>query len=737
MAMVLDERSRLGEPRQIQGDPKHMSFADFGALKDSEEQQALQLVLAIVPSLCGDAILALVRCCWRRLSQDRRQLFSADVFGDAPVSPSNLTPDTPRKTFLERCEPQFEPRDRGSREVPAEGAFAVAAAAPQPAPATAPATTATATAAAAPAADVRGRARTPRHGGDSAKRGASVPRGADVGVPARKTQRSVTPPKAVSAPAATVAAFAAAPAPEAVRAVRRQPGRLAIDIACARGNAAALEVLAEEDGSLQVSGHVEGDIVWVVRSEDMAKRMLTLRDDQWLSHIPGVLRACCKATLSEALKAREAKFWPRTWSYPDVSAEEICREATAEGGMPLIVKPSSGAHGSGIFLALDRVDLGLALKKLPKQQSAIVQQYIDPPLLLEGHKWDIRLYAVLLPDKNGEVAAYMATEGLVRVSVDRYQRPDPTNVYRTKMHLSNYSISKFYDKFDFGDSADEATRGGSKRLLSEVLSKLEDESKLVAAGTLRALRRLVRRTVRAMEIPMREYFHCPESFGGSSETAELARSRLPQCFQIVGLDVMLDEKAHPWLLEVNNNPSLSIDEIRPLCGNPTNAQVNQLFASARSERQSAVLSKIEAREASRGRGSVTSDTAPVSARGASAQRAKDATLTPRHRSSTQGNLGAGGGDTSGTKARASTGCLASTDNATLCSVAVPDGSRPCRCSAHHRAHTHHRCPVDVAVKLPVLRGTLDILRAAMVSDTSARSKADMALWAEGTSLELV
>merc|ERR1719324_2167069 len=37
-----------------------------------------------------------------------------------------------------------------------------------------------------------------------------------------------------------------------------------------------------------------------------------------------------------------------------------------------------------------------------------------------------------------------------------------------------------------------------------------------------------------------------------------------RCFQVLGFDVMLTSKFEPYLLEVNNSPSLCIDEVFPL-----------------------------------------------------------------------------------------------------------------------------------------------------------------------------
>jgi hypothetical protein len=44
----------------------------------------------------------------------------------------------------------------------------------------------------------------------------------------------------------------------------------------------------------------------------------------------------------------------------------------------------------------------------------VVQQYIDNPLLVEGFKFDLRIYVIVMGINEGEMQAYIADEGLAR-----------------------------------------------------------------------------------------------------------------------------------------------------------------------------------------------------------------------------------------------------------------------------------------------------------------------------------
>mmetsp|Transcript_86567 Transcript_86567/g.149814 ORF Transcript_86567/g.149814 Transcript_86567/m.149814 type:complete len:454 (-) Transcript_86567:164-1525(-) len=422
--------------------------------------------------------------------------------------------------------------------------------------------------------------------------------------------------------------------------------KLAVDIACARKNSDVLEMVVEELGWTTTQGN-GGAIVWVVGTDDIVERLRKLRSSEWLSHIPGMLDCCGKVALSEALQMRGASFWPRSWRAPETRADDICREAFKSGTGTVIIKPDTGSQGQGIHLARSSKELQRHLSRLQAPE-AIVQEYVDRPLLLHGFKWDMRIYALVLPTSNGGLTAFLAHEGLVRVCVDPYELPDNRNLVRQTMHLTNYSLSKFSDKFVFSEDPSDASKG-CKRSLSAVLNLLEAEGVLSARSTWQALASLTRQTVDALAGPLRAVVADPATWEGGQEVSALAQEHFQHTFHILGLDVLLDETGRPWLLEVNNNPSLSLDEIRPFPGSWSRAEINSLFASSR-------------------------------------------------RSSSK-------------------------------------WGRPCRCAGHPRPHEHQLCAVDCAVKLPVVRGTLNIIKRARASDQGKATS--RAAWAQGTVFEPV
>ena len=55
-----------------------------------------------------------------------------------------------------------------------------------------------------------------------------------------------------------------------------------------------------------------------------------------------------------------------------------------------IVKPSSGAMGKGIFLSQTEKDVDLS-----EVTTSVAQMYVQRPLLLDGYKFDMRIYVLI------------------------------------------------------------------------------------------------------------------------------------------------------------------------------------------------------------------------------------------------------------------------------------------------------------------------------------------------------
>ena len=97
-----------------------------------------------------------------------------------------------------------------------------------------------------------------------------------------------------------------------------------------------------------------------------------------------------------------------------------------------IMKPKASSQGKGIQVisSFDEVPRGTGA-------SCIVQQYIHNPLLIDGYKWDLRIYVAVT--SINPLRIYVYEEGLARFASEKYDTSDLKNIYS---HLTNYSINK-------------------------------------------------------------------------------------------------------------------------------------------------------------------------------------------------------------------------------------------------------------------------------------------------------
>jgi tubulin polyglutamylase TTLL11 len=286
-----------------------------------------------------------------------------------------------------------------------------------------------------------------------------------------------------------------------------------------------------------------GDVVWVVSTEDLDIVVPRLKSKQWLSRIPGMADLCKKVNTCLMFKPYVEKdpdsfdFLPTTWMLPGDLASLM---ATLESKRPptVIFKPSEGSQGDGIYLLQGKRDVCRRIDILSDKGNgaAVVQKYIRHPFLFEGLKFDFRLYAVIMDVGTGE--SYLCREGLVRFCTTPYDAPTARNLHHCTMHLTNYSLNKMSKEF----AHDDAGGTGSKRLLTVFMGQLAAAG-VDVASVWDSLIRLTSHTV-----------------GVLCKTITLTQPTLPcKAFHVVGLDVLLDKNLKPYLLEINNNPSMRVD----------------------------------------------------------------------------------------------------------------------------------------------------------------------------------
>nr|XP_020475171.1 tubulin polyglutamylase TTLL11 isoform X1 [Monopterus albus] len=270
-----------------------------------------------------------------------------------------------------------------------------------------------------------------------------------------------------------------------------------------------------------------------------------------VNKFPGMIEMLRKINLSRAVRTmqelfpEEYDFYPRSWILPEEFQQfstQICmvKENDATVNPTFIVKPDGGSQGDGIYLIRDPSDLKLMAGSQAKQ--AVVQEYIQKPLLVDKLKFDIRLYVLIKSLEPLEI--YIAKEGLTRFCTEPYQEPCQKNLSHVFMHLTNYSLNVHSGNFVHSDSQNT----GSKRTLSSVLYRLAAKGvdiKKVWSDIIA----LVIKTVIAVVPELKVYYQADIPPGKPG----------PTCFQILGFDILLMKNLKPVLLEVNSNPSMRIE----------------------------------------------------------------------------------------------------------------------------------------------------------------------------------
>jgi hypothetical protein len=164
-----------------------------------------------------------------------------------------------------------------------------------------------------------------------------------------------------------------------------------------------------------------------------------------------------------------------------------------------------------------------------KCEYIMIQKYLEKPLLYQGRKFDIRMWIMLMTNRENEV--YIFKEGHLKATSLKYN-PDSNDLF---VHLTNYSVQKHNIHFSKIEIGNEIPFYEFQRELDRKKTGINFKKDIYPK-----IVRIVRLT------------------GGAAIQGKMNFMNVKNCFEIFGYDFILDENFKPYLLEINTNPGLEI-----------------------------------------------------------------------------------------------------------------------------------------------------------------------------------
>ncbi|XP_004708158.2 tubulin polyglutamylase TTLL13P [Echinops telfairi] len=296
---------------------------------------------------------------------------------------------------------------------------------------------------------------------------------------------------------------------------------------------------AQMCGLKEVGDDEEWAVYWTDCSVSL-ERVMDMKRFQKINHFPGMTEICRKDLLArnlnrmQKLYPTEYNIFPRTWCLP-ADYGDFQTYGRQRKPRTYICKPDSGCQGRGIFITRNP-------REIKPGEHMICQQYISKPFLIDGFKFDMRIYVLLT--SCDPLRIFMYEEGLARFATMPYVEPNINNLDDVCMHLTNYAINKHNENFIRDDAV------GSKRKLSTLNAWLREHSYEPRElwGDIEDI--IIKTIISAHSVLRHNYRTCfPQYLSGG----------ICACFEILGFDILLDHKLKPWLLEVNHSPSFTTD----------------------------------------------------------------------------------------------------------------------------------------------------------------------------------
>ncbi len=221
-----------------------------------------------------------------------------------------------------------------------------------------------------------------------------------------------------------------------------------------------------------------------------------------------------KNLLANLLYSANCFFIPPTYDINDNNFADVLgllEKKYAQSNYTWIYKPATLNNGEGIKLFAHIDDIALHYQTQQRLGGDfVVQQYINNPHLLDGHKYTLRLYVILTNYGGYELYEH----GYYNIGRQKY--PGFTNICDLSAHLTNEHLT---------EPLPNVIQMPTNRVPEFHI--LMPQIKLIVDQTMRAF---------AQATP--EYFEPAQH----------------KAFDILGFDFLLDDTMQLWLLEINHGP---------------------------------------------------------------------------------------------------------------------------------------------------------------------------------------
>jgi len=180
-------------------------------------------------------------------------------------------------------------------------------------------------------------------------------------------------------------------------------------------------------------------------------------------------------------------------------------------------------------------------KKVTKEDPIIVQSYISNPYLINGYKFDFRIY--VLVTSVDPLRIYLYKNGLVRFATEKFST-SKENLENMFIHLTNFTFNKK------GNSVQDYPPGCqvNKWSVYELWDYLKEKDHIDPTPFWEGTKDVVIKTLLC----------------GHENIDRMVKASVGSFYNnynLLGLDIFIDTDLKPYLLEVNTIPSLFINQI--------------------------------------------------------------------------------------------------------------------------------------------------------------------------------